>query len=232
MRHKTTLWAVLFACGLLFTGCLFGGGEQEDHTAAQDTAAQQDTGDGTQAAGPTKEQESAADTKEAPQAGLPHTGPVAAADVADDLKEAVAALTGDASADAHLLGADGLPMTDFAYEGGAALIAPYVRIETGAVTGQDETATVELTVTSPNLLPLIEQAVAGMQALDEAQMNENLAALLAAGGYAETAYAVKAELRYVEGGWYIVQNEELANALTGGLLAAEREAAPKAGGGQ
>lgn len=237
---RTAAAAFVLACCLIFSACIFGGGSSGQAASSgeagnteslpQKTAAAESTAAAGNSEG-TQQNSTTEDNTQAETAPQPDNGPVTAEDVAADLEEAAAALTGAEGAhNAHLLDAAGNPIEDFVYEGGAAVAAPYVRIGTGAVTGQGDTAQAVLTVTSPDLMPLIEKAVEGMEEFDEAAMNENLAALLAAGGYAETAYEVTVELKKIGGTWYIEQNRELQNALAGGLFAAEAEAAPTAGG--
>ena len=217
---KVFMTASLLMLSLLLSGCIFGGAEsstpaQEESTAAPETQASRP--EGTTAAPET--------TTEAPPA------PVTIEMVAADLSEAFEALTGkEGAASAHLLGTGDQPLEDFAYQGGAAIMAPYVKIETLSVTGEGDGAQAVLSITSPDLWPLIEKAVAGMESLDEEAMNKNLASLLKKGGYEESVHEVTVELKNIDGVWYIRQNEELQNALSGGLLALEKAAAPTAGG--
>ena len=216
---KVFMTASLLLLSLLLSGCIFGGAESstpaQEGTSASETQASQP--EGTTAAPET--------TTEAPPA------PVTIEMVAADLSEAFEALTGkEGAASAHLLGAGDQPLEDFAYQGGAAIMAPYVKIETLSVTGEGDGAQAVLSITSPDLWPLIEKAVAGMESLDEEAMNKNLASLLKKGGYEKTVHEVTVELKNIDGVWYIRQNEELQNALSGGLLALEKEAAPTAGG--
>ena len=211
--------ALLLAMTISLTGCLFGSG---DGTGAQESAP---AGQSQEAVGTTAAKTGSEATEASP------SGPVTKEAVAADLNEAIATLTGAEGAEnAHLLGADGQPMAGFAYEGGAAIAARYVKIETQSVTGQGDQAQAELTVTSPDLYPLIEKAVEKMESFDEEVMNQNLEALLTAGGYAETAYQVTVGLVRIDGTWYIEPNEDLQNALSGGLLALEKAAAPTVGG--
>ena len=214
-RLKTIGITLLLILCLLFTGCLFGG----------DEGTQSPEGSGTTTENATKEQATQEQTTEAP------AGPITQEMVAADLTEAIAALTGQEGVEnAHLLGENGEPMEDFSYEGGTAIVAQHVRIETKSVTGEGDHAQAVLSITSPDLYPLIGEAVKDMDAVDEEKMTENLTALLQAGGYAEKTYEVTVELKSIDGIWYIEQNEEFQNALAGGLYEVEKGFAPKEGG--
>ena len=221
---KIAAAAVFTALSLLLSACIFGGQGGGTQPAQDETSAPAETA--TKEAGqPTQAVTEAQTTTEAPPA------PVTPEMVAEDLTEAFAALTGaEGAVNAHLLGAGDEPLEDFSYQGGAAIAAKYIKIQTKSVSGQGDTAQAVLAITSPDLLPLIEKAVTGMESMDEEAMNENLAALLKAGDYAKTEYEVTVALRNIGGVWYIEQNEDLQNALAGGLFAWEKAAAPTAGG--
>ena len=210
-RRKTTLTVLGMVLCLLFTGCLFGGNETQNAQESGNT-------------------QTPAASAEEPSAQAP-AGPVTKEMTEADLTEAIAALTGQEGAGkAHLLDALGEPLEDFAYEGGAAIVAQHIHMEVKSVTGKGDQAQAVFSITSPNLYPLIGEASRGMKEPDEEKMTENLNALLQAGSYAETTYEVTVGLQRIDGVWYIEQNEELQNALAGGLYEVEKSFEPKEGG--
>lgn len=135
----------------------------------------------------------------------------------DVLDVAMYVLTGGESAQPLLLGTNGKPVAMSAPTGLAKLIAEKVSYEVVSITEEGDSATAMLNITAPDAVPLVYQALEGMESFDEEAFTEAMQAQLE-DDPATVNYNVQVQLQRVDGTWCMVSNAEFSNAITGGLM--------------
>ena len=128
-----------------------------------------------------------------------------------------ALITGQDCREAVLLGADGKPVTVSAGEGLAAMITTKLNYEILSLSTGDKTGTAELRIVAPDVLVLVDQALADMERYDATLFQERMEQLLQ-GDVKMLEYTVELSLVQVDGDWCVVTNTQFSDAITGGLI--------------
>ncbi len=126
-------------------------------------------------------------------------------------------LTGDGTDEAVLLGADGTPVGISKATGLAALITGKVRYEILSVEVTETSAVASLSVTAPDAMALVLEALENMERYDEAVFMERMTRLLESKGKTLTK-TVQVELVLVGDQWCMVVNPDFSDAITGGMI--------------
>lgn len=133
------------------------------------------------------------------------------------LEVAMSVLSGGESDRPVFQGANGSPVSSAGNTGLAAVISRQTSYEMKSVETADGTTTALLEITAPDMGKLVREALEGMEGFDEEAFTAALEALLAGNPDTKT-FTVTVELTEIQGCWCIIPNDELSNAVTGGLM--------------
>ena len=116
-----------------------------------------------------------------------------------------------------VLGTDGKPAALTPPDGLAGAICRQVEYRVVSLEESGDQATAILEITAPDAVPLLYEALAGMESYDEAVFTQRFGDLLE-NDPATKVFTVTVELRLVDSQWCLVPNSQFSNAITGGLM--------------
>lgn len=135
----------------------------------------------------------------------------------DTLQDTLTALVSGDGQNVSVLAPNGTPVTGIQSSGIAQIITGKVTFQIISVSEKGKTATATLSICAPDAVALMRQALADMDVYDAERFTANMSALLE-GDIPTVSYEVEVTMQYVDGQWCLVPNNELSNALSGGLL--------------
>ena len=130
---------------------------------------------------------------------------------------AMEGLKGQGTDEPVLLGADGTPVGIAKATGLASLITGKVHYEILSLEVTEDTAVATLSVTAPDTMALVLEALEGMERYDEAIFLERMTGLLE-GKTKSLTTTVQVELLRVEDRWCMATNPDFSDAITGGMI--------------